>query len=207
MSRSSRGFSPASQRNRGPILDVLRTVLPERGTVLEIASGTGEHAVHFGAALPGLVWQPSDIDPAALASIQAWIDETGMVNVLPPLRLDVIDQQWPIGTVQAMFNANMLHISPPETAAGLMAGAGRHLQAGGVLVLYGPFRIGGAHTAPSNTAFDADLRARDPRWGVRDLETIVQLAADHGLDLEQRVPMPANNQTLVFRRRQATMPP
>lgn len=196
-----RRHAPATQRNREPILEVLRTVLPATGTVLEIASGSGEHAVYFAAALPTLVFQPSDIDASALASIQAWIAESGLPNVSPPLRLDVTDQRWPTDPVAAIFSANMIHIAPPEATVGLMAGAARHLLPGGVLVVYGPFRIDGAHTAPSNAAFDADLRARDPRWGVRDLEWVRDLAAGHGLTLEQRLPMPANNQTLVFRQR------
>jgi hypothetical protein len=195
-----RRHAPATLRNRAPILEVLRRVLPDSGVLLEVASGSGEHAVHFAAALPGWTFQPTDVDPGALPSIAAWIAETGVANVRPPLQLDVTAEAWPVGTVDAVFSANMVHIAPPEAALGLMAGAGRHLGAGGVLVVYGPFRIGGEHTAPSNAAFDADLRARDPRWGVRDLEWLQELAAAHGLTFEQRVPMPANNQTLIFRK-------
>jgi SAM-dependent methyltransferase len=181
-------------------------VLPGEGTVLELASGSGEHAVHFAGQLPTLTWQPTDVDPSALASIAAWREEVAGAdgNVRPPLRLDVTAADWnvgPVDPVQAMFSANLIHIAPPEATAGLLTGAGRHLAPGGVLVLYGPFRIAGAHTAASNAAFDADLRARDPRWGVRDLEAVVALAAEHGLQLEERVAMPANNQTLIFRRR------
>jgi hypothetical protein len=195
-----RRHAPATLRNRAPILEVLRRVLPQAGVLLELASGSGEHAVHFAAAFPDWIFQPSDADPGALASITAWIDETGVANVRPPLLLDVTAASWPVQSVQAMFSANLVHIAPPEAARGLMAGAGRHLAAGGLLVVYGPFRIGGAHTAPSNEAFDADLRGRDARWGVRDLEWLQELAADSGLALQERVAMPANNQTLIFSR-------
>jgi hypothetical protein len=201
VSAPERRHAPAALRNRAPILEVLRRVLPPTGVLLEVASGSGEHAVHFAAALPDWIFQPSDVDPGALASISAWIDETGLTNVRPPLLLDVTAQAWPVEPVLAMFSANMVHIAPPQAARGLMAGAGRHLVPGGILVIYGPVRIGGAHTAPSNQAFDAQLRARDARWGVRDLEWLRELAADSGLALEERVEMPANNQTLIFRKR------
>jgi hypothetical protein len=156
--------------------------------------------VWFAEQMPDLVWQPSDVDEGALASIAAWIAHTGVGNVRAPLRLDVTEEPWPVDKVEAMFNANMIHIAPEDACHGLLRGAGRTLVPGGVLVVYGPFRIGGAHTAPSNAAFDADLRQRDPRWGVRDLETVVALAQANGLRFEERVAMPANNQTLVFRR-------
>jgi SAM-dependent methyltransferase len=195
----SRRHAPATARNRDAILAVLQRVLPAQGKVLEIASGTGEHVVHFAAALPGLTFQPSDLDEGALGSIAAWIGEAGLNNVQPPLRLDARQDTWP-DSVDAIFTANMIHIAPWEAALGLFRGAGRTLRSGGVLVIYGPFRIGGAHTAPSNQAFDEELRARDPRWGVRDLEALQAVAAEHGLALEERVPMPANNQTLIFRR-------
>ena len=199
--------APATQRNREPILEVLRRVLPAAGTVLEIASGTGEHVVHFAAGLPGLTFQPSDVDPGALDSIAAWIAATGVSNVLPPVRLDVTDEQWPVGSVSAVFSANMIHIAPPQASAGLVQGAARHLGPGCPLVIYGPFRVGGVHTAPSNAAFDAELRARDPQWGVRDLEWLTALSDAAGLGLEQRVQMPANNQIVVFRRREPTAHP
>ena len=196
----SRRHAPATQRNRGPILEVLRRVLPEAGTVLEIASGSGEHVVHFAAAFPDLIFQPTDIDPDALASIAGWVAESGVANVRAPIRLDVTHEPWPVEPVQAVFCANLVHISPPEATPALVTGAARHLVSRGLLVVYGPFRIGGVHTAPSNAAFDADLRARDPRWGVRDLEWVKELAEGCGLLLEQRIEMPANNQTLVFRK-------
>jgi SAM-dependent methyltransferase len=193
--------APAAERNAAPILDVLRSTLPARGTVLEIASGTGQHAAHFAAALPDLVWQPSDADPRARASIAAWGAYLGLANLLAPLDLDVMSEPWPIAAADAIVCINMIHISPWEATVALMQGAGARLPAGGVLVTYGPYRRGGAHTAPSNEAFDADLRARNPAWGVRDMEAVEALAEASGLVCEARVAMPANNFSLVFRRR------
>lgn len=168
--------------------------------MLEVASGTGEHAEYFARALPGLTWQPSDQDPELLGSIAAWQEASGCSNLLPPLRLDVTSKDWPVGVVDAVFCANMIHIAPWQACLGLLDGCSRNLRAGGVLVLYGPYRIGGAHTAPSNESFDRDLRSRDPSWGVRDLEEVEREAAGRGLLLEETVAMPANNFTLVFRR-------
>lgn len=198
---SSKLTWPAAERNKQPILEVLQRALPKTGTLLEIASGTGQHAVHFAAHLPALTYQPSDVDDTNLASITAWRSEAKLPNLLEPLRLDVCEDPWPVGQVQAMYNANMVHIAPWECAIALLRGAGEHLTRDGVLVLYGPFRLGGAHTAPSNQTFDEDLRRRDPRFGVRDLEDVVARAAERGLQLDERVEMPANNQSLVFRRR------
>lgn len=195
-----RRHAPATQRNRDPILSVLRRVLPAHGTVLEVAAGTGEHALWFAASLPKLAWQPSDADPEAVASIAAWREAEGSPNLRPPLLLDVTSASWPVEAVDAVFSANMIHIAPWPACLGLLAGAARHLAHDGVLVLYGPYRIGGRHTAPSNEAFDQSLKARNPAWGVRDLEATVEAAAREGLKLEETVPMPANNQTLVLRR-------
>lgn len=191
---------PAPDRNKGPILDLLRRVLPERGSVLELASGTGQHVVHFARHLPRLDFLPSDICEENLVSIRSWIAESGLENVRSPVRIDVTETDWRIDRVDAMFNANMVHISPWECAIGLFAGAGRYLVSAGMLVLYGPFRVAGEHTAPSNLEFDADLKRRDVRWGVRDLEAIVDLGKGAGLRFIERVPMPANNQTLIFAR-------
>jgi SAM-dependent methyltransferase len=174
--------APAVARNRDPILNVLRRVLPARGLVLEIASGTGEHAVHFAGALPDIVWQPTDPDEAALRSIAAWREQTRLPNLPPPLEFDVAANIWPVERADAVVCINMIHISPWRGAVALMAGAGRVLAPGGVLFLYGPYKEEGRHTAPSNEAFDADLRARNPEWGVRDLGDIIALAASHGLD-------------------------
>jgi SAM-dependent methyltransferase len=191
----------APERNKQAIVEVLVRVLPESGTVLELASGSGQHIVHFASRLPGLSFRPSDVEEENLASIQAWAAEVALENVLPPLVLDVCAADWGVGTVAAIFNANMIHITPWTCAIGLFEGAARHLAGSGVLVLYGPYHIDGKPTAASNADFDADLRRRDPRWGVRDLAEVTALAERNGLLLDERVPMPANNQTLVFRKR------
>lgn len=192
--------APAAARNREPILAVLRDLLPPRALVLEVASGTGEHAVWFSTALPGLTWQPTDRDAEALASIAAWRDQAGPPNLLPPLLLDASAEAWPVTGADAIIAINMIHIAPWHATLGLLAGAGRVLRPGGLLFLYGPFREGGVHTADSNAAFDADLRARDPSWGVRDLHEITTLALQHGLLPPERIPMPSNNLSVVFRR-------
>jgi SAM-dependent methyltransferase len=192
---TQRRHAPATQRNREPILAVLRRALPSTGLVLEIASGTGEHAAHFAAALSGVTWQPTDVDPTALPGIASWC--AGVPNVRPPLVLDVT-QPWPIERADAIVCVNMLHISPWTAGQALLAGAGRVLPAGGVLYLYGPYRRDGAHTAPSNEAFDETLRAQDPRWGVRDLETVIATAEAAGLRHTETVAMPANNLSVVF---------
>jgi SAM-dependent methyltransferase len=190
--------APAVARNRDPILAVLRRVLPVRGTVLEVASGTGEHAVHFAAALPGLAWQPTDVDADALGSIAAHRRSAQLPNLLPALELNAAALPWPVPRVDAVVAINMIHIAPWAAAEGLMAGAARVLAPAGVLYLYGPFKENGRHTAPSNAAFDASLRACDPQWGVRDLGEVAALAARHGLDFAERIAMPANNLSLVF---------
>jgi SAM-dependent methyltransferase len=191
---------PAPERNKAPILEVLRRVLPARGTVLEVASGTGQHVVHFAANLPALQWLPSDPEEPHRRSIEARVVQAGLANVAPPRALDVLDRPWPVGAVDAIMCINMIHIAPWEATLALLAEAGRLLPGDGVLFLYGPFRRGGGHTAPSNAAFDADLRRRNPSWGVRDLEDVQQLAGDAGMDLRDIVDMPANNLSLVFRR-------
>ncbi len=200
MDTAARRHSPAAERNRAPILAELRRLLPARGMALEIASGSGQHAAHFAAALPGWTWQPSDGDARSLASIAAWCE--GLANVRPPLALDVLAPDWPglPATVDAIFCANMIHISPWATTPALMQGAVRHLSATGVLVLYGPYVVEGEPTAASNLAFDADLRARNPDWGLRRLADVAQQAAASGLYLRERVSMPANNALLVFAR-------
>lgn len=196
----ARLHAPATQRNRESILEVLRRVLPARGLVLEIASGSGEHAVHFARNLPGITWQPSDADAEARASIAAWRASGEVPNLLAPLELDVRREPWPIGSAVAIVCINMIHISPWECTEALMRGAALVLDDGAPLVLYGPYHVGGKPTAPSNAAFDESLRMRDPSWGVRHLEDVVRVAAEHGFTHEQTVPMPANNLTVVFER-------
>ena len=194
--------SPSTARNREPILDVLKTCLPASGEVLEIAAGAGEPAVFFAQAFPGLAWRPTDPDPDALASIDAWRTQAALPNLLEPLRLDAADPAaWPVARADVVVNINMIHISPWAACEGLMAGAGRVLPASGLLFVYGPYIEPGVETAPSNLAFDESLKARNPAWGLRNLEAVTALAAGHGLDLARRVAMPANNLSLVFRRR------
>jgi SAM-dependent methyltransferase len=192
---------PHVVRNRGPILDVLRRVLPTEGLVLEIASGSGEHACYFAERLPSLFWQPTDSDPDALASIAAHRTAANAPNLLPPLHLDVTSAQWPVQHADVVMCNNMIHISPWAATEGLIAGAARTLQAGGILFLYGPYKIDGRHTAPSNHDFDIDLKRRNPAWGIRDLADVKDLAHRHGFDLAETVPMPANNLSVILRRR------
>jgi SAM-dependent methyltransferase len=193
--------APAAARNREPILRVLRDCLPPSALVLEIGSGTGEHAVWFSRALPTLTWQPTDHDPEALRSIAAWREQAGLANLLPPLPLDASAEKWPIAQADVVLAINVIHIAPWNTTQGLIAGAARVLTPGGLLFLYGPFREAGAHTTPSNAAFDADLRARNSSWGIRDLDELTELASRHGIDPPERISMPANNLSVVFRRR------
>jgi SAM-dependent methyltransferase len=200
MEPDPRLFFPATARNRAPILDVLRRHLPARGVVLETASGSGEHVAWFAPHFPDLVFQPSDPDPAARASIDAWAAASGAANIRPALALDAAAPSWPIEAADAVLAINMIHIAPWAAAEGLVAGAARVLRPGGVLYLYGPYRRAGRHTAPSNAEFDAGLRARDPRWGVRDLEAVAALAAAAGFDPPAVEAMPANNLSLIFRR-------
>ena len=192
--------APAASRNREPILAVLRRVLPASGTVLEVASGSGEHVVFFAAALPSLTWQPSDPDPDARASIDGWRAESGLTNVRPAVGLDARAAAWPVDPADAVVCINMIHIAPWEAAVGLFCGSATLLGPGAPLVLYGPFAEGGRHTAPSNEVFDASLRARDPAWGVRDLDHVAVEARRWGFALAETVAMPANNRTVVFRR-------
>ncbi|MEM6293169.1 MAG: DUF938 domain-containing protein [Myxococcota bacterium] len=191
--------APAAERNAAPILERLRTLLPASGTVLEVASGTGQHVATFAAALPKLTFVPSEPDPDKHDSIRAWTE--GLGNVEPPRGLDVTAQPWPVDAVDAIFCANMIHIAPSEATTGLLRGAGQILTPGSMLVLYGPFRVGGQHTASSNAAFDASLQARDPRWGVRDLDAVTAEAATFGLEPGSVIEMPANNKIVTFVRR------
>jgi SAM-dependent methyltransferase len=200
MSHDRRLHFSAAARNRQPILDVLRPHLPPGGMALEVASGSGEHVVHFARGCPGLTFQPSDPDPGHRASIDAWTAALGLGNVRPAIHLDVTAQTWPVAAADAVLCSNLIHIAPWAAAVGLMRGAGRILPPGGVLYLYGPYKRGGRHTAPSNEAFDAGLRAENPAWGVRDLEAVSALAAAQGFAAPVIVEMPANNLSLVFRK-------
>jgi hypothetical protein len=194
--------SPAADRNKQPILDVLRQVLPEQGAALEIASGTGQHVAWFAAALPGWTWQPTDFDEGSFASIEAYVAQAGLANVRAPLQLDVTAPRWPVDgqAFDAIYCANMLHISPWTTCEGLMAGAARHLAPHGVLVTYGPYLEDEVPMAPGNLQFDISLRARDPSWGIRRLEDVKREAQAVGLALRERHAMPASNLLLVFQR-------
>jgi hypothetical protein len=194
-------FAPATERNREPILAVLSRVLPAAGLILEIASGSGQHAAYFAPGLPGRTWQPTDADPAALASIAAWREQMPCEGLLPPLALDVCEPRWPLEAAAAIVNINMIHISPWRACVSLLRGAARLLSPGQVLYLYGPFMRDGAHTAPSNASFDASLRAQNPAWGVRDLGAVTEVAQLAGFELDEIVEMPANNLSVVFRRR------
>ena len=199
MSSDPRKYSPAAERNQAPLLEQLQRLLPASGDMLEIASGTGQHATHFARSLPAWQWQPSDPEPVSRAAVAAWCD--GLPNVAPALALDVLAQPWPVpaAAFDAMFCANMLHISPWATCAALMQGAQRCLRPGGLLLIYGPFIEDDVATATSNLAFDADLRQRDAGWGLRRLPEVLAQARDRGLVLQERVAMPANNLLLALR--------
>lgn len=193
--------SPAVARNTAPILEVLRAHMPRRGQVLEIAAGSGEHAVAFAGALPGLAWTPSDPSAEARASIDAWAATASLPNLRPPVALDVVDRTtWPEGPLQAVVCINMVHISPWAATEGLMALAGSRLATGGLLLLYGPYREAEVPLAPSNAAFDQSLKTRDPAWGLRDRDAVAAAAKAEGLALTRRIEMPANNLVLLFRR-------
>ena len=194
----ARLFAPAAARNREPILAALRPILPAAGLILEVASGTGEHCAHLAAALPGLQFQPTDPQPESLASIDAWCG--GLPNVRPAAALDAACTDWPIAAGDAVLCINMIHIAPWAATQGLIRGGARLLPPGGPLMLYGPYFQHGQPPAPGNTAFDADLRARNPAWGVRQLEDVAALAAAAGFGPPRVTPMPANNLVVTFRR-------
>lgn len=200
MTDDPRRHSPAAERNAAPILAELQRLLPPRGLLLELASGTGQHAAHCSAGLPGWQWQPSEADADALPSIRAWC--RGLPRVLPPLPLDVLQPQWPgvPAQVDALYCANLIHIAPWACCTALMQGAARHLAPQGLLLTYGPYLEDAVPTAPGNRAFDADLRARNPAWGLRRREDVQAEAARAGLVLRERVAMPANNLLLVWAR-------
>ena len=195
--------TPSAERNKDPILDVLVRVLPRRGLILEIASGTGQHVTHFAKALSGLTWQPSDPDPELRESIALRVGEEQLANVNPPLELDVTGLPWPLQTADAVVCINLIHVAPWSATLALFEGAKALLPAQHVLFLYGPYRRFGHHTSESNAQFDLDLRAHNPEWGLRDLEAVSDVAAGAGFVLAETVEMPANNFSLVFKRRVA----
>lgn len=196
----SRQHAPATQRNREPILAVLREILPAQGLVLEVASGTGEHAIYFAGAFPGLVFQPSDPDPAALASIDAWASESALPNLRPAIRLDATAPRWPVAEADAILCINMIHISPWAATEGLVRQAAQLLPAGGPLYLYGPYRQSDVPLAASNAVFDDSLRRRNPKWGLRELDAVADLARAAAFGEPQVTAMPANNLSVVFRK-------
>jgi Protein of unknown function (DUF938) len=198
--RDHRQHAPATLRNRDSILAVLRSVLPMTGVVLEIASGTGEHVIHFAQNLAGLIFQPSDSDPDALLSVSAWVKATGVTNVRPPVILDASQPPWPIGSADGIICINMVHISPWNATVGLMKGAGAILPPASPLYLYGPYKRQGIPTASSNEAFDRGLRDHEPAWGLRDLEAVAAMAQSAGFSEPAITEMPANNLSVVFRR-------
>ncbi len=203
VSQDRRMFSPSASRNAAPILAVLERVLPRPGAVLEIGCGTGEHAVCFAGAMPDLTWLPSDVDAASRVSTAAWIRFAALGNVLAPRDIDVRAGSWGVedrSPFDVILSLNMIHIAPWSACEGLFAGAGRLLRPGGLLVLYGPFMRDGVHNAPSNAAFDASLKARNPDWGVRDLSDLKRLAEAARLRPQEPVEMPANNRIVVFTR-------
>jgi SAM-dependent methyltransferase len=194
-----RWLTDTVKRNQEPILAELRRVLPEAGVVLEIASGTGQHVIHFASALSRLTWQPSEADPAFRRSIEAWIAKEAPANIRTPLDLDVLRSPWPVAHADAVLCINMIHVSPWAATRALLDGAKSILPIGGVLFLYGPYRRRGRHTAASNEAFDAQLRASNPEWGLRDLEAVLELAGEAGFSPADIVDMPANNFSVVLR--------
>lgn len=199
----ARMMSPSTARNKDPILEVLRPHLASGMRVLEIASGSGEHGAHIMSNIPGLIWQPSDLSEEARLSTAAWAEYLGNGNFRDPVALDACNENWPLEEgleFDAILCINMIHIAPFDAAKGVIRGAGRYLGRGGVLYFYGPFKVGGAHTAPTNVAFDRSLKSRDPSWGVRDIEEIEALTSQAGLVLESVTEMPANNLSLIFRR-------
>lgn len=201
VSPDKRPVSPSAERNKGPIADVLKRVLPNRGTVLEISSGTGQHVVHFAREMPYLTWQPSERDELSLQWIEQWMEAEALPNILPPLRLDVTELPWQAGSAAAVVCLNMIHIAPWSAAEGLIRGAETVLGQGGILFLYGPYLQSGVQTSPSNVAFDSELRSRNPEWGLRNVEDVTRCAVLHGFRQPGIRETPANNLSVIFQRR------
>jgi len=198
---NGRLVSPSAERNKGPILAVLERILPNTGLVLEIASGTGQHVIHFARELNTLIWQPSDVDAECRRSISAWLAAANLSNVRQAIALDVRALPWPVPEIDAVLSINLVHIAPWDVVPALFSGAQAALRGAGVVYLYGPYSVQGRHTAPSNEAFDRALRAHDPEWGVRDLAEVARAARAEGFELTETTEMPANNLSLVFRKR------
>jgi hypothetical protein len=192
--------SPSAERNKGPVADVLKRILPDHGTVLEISSGTGQHVVHFAREMPHLTWQPSERDELSLQSIKQWMAAEALENIPPPLRLDVTELPWQVGPAAAVVCLNMIHIAPWSAAEGLIRGAETVLGQGGILFLYGPYLRSGVQTSPSNVAFDSELRSRNPEWGLRNVEDVTRCAVLHGFGQPEIREMPANNLSVIFHR-------
>ena len=195
-----RAFAPAAERNKAIIASALSSLLPERGTVLELASGTGQHVIHFAEHFPALEWQPSDLSSDACGSIRAYMSASTATNIKPPLELDVEREHWPVSRVDVVLAINLVHIAPWQVTPSLFRGSQTHLTESGVLIMYGPYRMFGHYHAPSNEAFDGRLRRENSVWGVRDVQDIVSTGTKHGFVLNALLPMPANNHILVFRR-------
>jgi hypothetical protein len=195
--------SPSAERNKGPIAELLRIVLPGQGDVLEVSSGTGQHVLHFAQVMPHIRWQPTEQDADCLRSIASWLAPASLPNVNAPIHLDVHDEVWPVGEVAAVVCLNMTHIAPPSATEALLRGAGRVIRSGGILFLYGPYRRQGRHISASNETFDRLLRAENRDWGVRNIEDVALLAASEGLDLQEIHEMPANNLAIIFSKRSA----
>ena len=200
MNDDPRRHAPATSRNRAPILKVLREHLPQLGTILEIASGTGEHISYFARAMPHLNWQPTDIDTGAILSTAAYCKDASLANLALPKRLDVMSSNWPYTQLAGVLCINMIHIAPWSCSAGLISGAAQVLEGNGPLVLYGPFKRNGIHTAPTNETFDRMLQSKNPEWGVRDIEAVEAIARDAGFDESTAIEMPSNNCCLILRR-------
>ncbi|MDJ0582682.1 DUF938 domain-containing protein [Crocosphaera sp.] len=202
---SLKQYAPATQRNREPILEVLLRVLPSSGDILEISSGTGEHSLFFAPAFSPRLWIPSDPNPIARDSIEAWREESLIDNIQPPININVENSSWEIEkqelNITTIVNINMIHISPWTACLGLMEGANRILPSRGILYLYGPYKQGGKHTAPSNESFDQSLRSQNPEWGVRNLEDVIKVAEEKGLMFKEKVEMPANNLSVIFEKK------
>jgi SAM-dependent methyltransferase len=199
-SDGARYIHPSPERNKGPILEILKEILPASGLVLEVGAGSGQHTAHFAAHFSHLEWQATEPDADLRTSIAAWIDYAGIANARDPLDLDCRQSDWPVDQAAAVISSNMIHISPWASCLGLISGAGRILGEGGVLYFYGPFSEGGVHTSPGNADFDASLKSRDPELGIRDVDDVTALARSHGLEFERRVTMPSNNLSLIYRK-------